>query len=271
VTLAARAIADLRWVASYWPDLHESRLHGTPLAFRRAQLTAEQCDERDAAAWVERRERTPEAIGASPAPVRVPVIDLLTGMLADAVYLADELAMALNCPIPEPPSSGLADARPYLEFAARRLAEPAVDDELAFWAYGTTRALVSTAARGLALLYDGQALEIECPWCRGVTPETPAGGAWTWRVRDLLGNRVCRHGMPDRRFCGECEQQVVIVCENDCEPPSKAVGTWWRGWPCWRVYEWDWLAGQVRRASHPERASEPLRDDDRAPSYGGRA
>ncbi|MFB9527564.1 hypothetical protein [Nonomuraea roseola] len=44
-------------------------------------------------------------------------------------------------------------------------------------------------------------------------------------VRDLLGGRACRHGLPDRRFCAECEQAMVIVCENDCEPPSKAVGT----------------------------------------------
>ncbi|MEV4059707.1 hypothetical protein [Nonomuraea dietziae] len=271
MTLAARAIADLRWVAAYWPDLHDSRLHGTPAAFRRVQLTAEQLDERDAAAWIERLERTPEAIGASPAPVRVPVVDLLTGLLADTAYLADELAAALSCPTLEPPASGLADARPYLTFAMRRLGEPAVDDALAAWAYGRTRALVSTVARGLALIYDGQALEIECPWCRGVTPETPAGGAWTWKVRDLLGGRACRHGLPDRRFCVDCEQQVVIVCENDCEPPSKAVGTWWHGFPCWRVYEWDWLAEQVRRAATPTARLEPLRDDEQTASYGGRA
>ncbi|MEV0830089.1 hypothetical protein [Nonomuraea rubra] len=94
------------------------------------------------------------------------------------------------------------------------------DVELGAWAYGRTRAMVATTARAFALLFDGQALDVVCPWCRGVTPETPAGGARTRRVRDLFGGRDCRHGQPDRRFCTECDQQIVIVWENDCDSPS---------------------------------------------------
>jgi hypothetical protein len=247
VTLALRAISDLRWVVTYWPDLEDSRLHGTPAPWRRPQLTAEQREERDQAAWLERLERTGDAPGDAPAPVRVPVLDTLTDLLADAVDLADELAAAVGCPELPPPSSGLADARPYLEFAAARLAEVAGDVELGGWAFGRTRAMVATTARSLALLFDGQALDVECPWCRGVTAESPAGGAKTWRVRDLFGGRACRHGQPDRRFCDQCDQLIVIVCENDCEPPSRSVGTWWHGMPCWPVQEWEWLSVQIQK------------------------
>lgn len=246
MTLALRAVADLRWVAAYWPDLEDSRLHGTPAPWRRPELTAEQREERDQAAWLERLERTGDAPGATPAPVRVPVLDVLTDLLVDAVDLADELAAAVSCPALPPPSTGLADARPYLEFAAARLAEVTSDIDLGAWAFARTRAMVATTARALALLFDGQALDVTCPWCQGVTPETPAGGAKTWRVRDVFGSRDCRHGQPDRRFCDQCDQMIVIVCTGLCEPESRFVGTWWRGQPCWPVTEWDWLAGQVR-------------------------
>ncbi|MEV3980782.1 hypothetical protein [Nonomuraea sp. NPDC049758] len=251
MTLAERARADLQWAAAYWPDLYGQRLPGaTPAPFRRPRLTAEERDERDHEAFLERLDRTADAIGASPAPVRVPMLDIITDLLADIVWLADELGLALACPVLSPPSTGLADARPWLTYALARLAEPGVSYELALWAYEQTRALVATIARALALTFDGQALDVVCPWCRGVTPETPAGGAMTWRVRDLLARHDCVHGHPDRRFCHECPQQVVIVCESGwCEPPSKDVGTWWRGCPCWPLYEWDWLAKRVRDSS----------------------
>ncbi|WP_066374160.1 hypothetical protein [Herbidospora mongoliensis] len=208
MTLAARAAADLRWVSAYWPDLAESRMHDTPAPFRRPQMTAEQRDDRDWEAQMERWERTADAIGASPAPVRVPVLDVLTGLLAEAVLLADELAHAARCPELPPPSSDMADARPYLRFAGRRIAEldRAGEFDPIANAHRQTRVMVATVARGLGLVYDGHALEVVCPWCKGVTPESPAGGAHTWRVRDLLGHRACAHGQPDRRFCDRCDQ-----------------------------------------------------------------
>ncbi|MEV0830090.1 hypothetical protein [Nonomuraea rubra] len=112
MTLALRGIADLRWVVAYWPDLLDSRLHGTPAPWRRPELSAEQREERDHDAWLERLERSEFAVGAAPAPVRVPVLDTLTDLLADAVDLADELAVAVGCPELPPPSIGLADPRP---------------------------------------------------------------------------------------------------------------------------------------------------------------
>ncbi|MGW4426613.1 hypothetical protein [Streptosporangium sp. NPDC004631] len=248
MSLTARALADLRWISAHWDDLAESRLLGTPAPHRRPRLTAERRAEMDAQARAERWERTIEALGASPAPVRVPVLDLMTDLVIDAYSLAHHLSVAVLCPVPPPPPAALSDPAPYLARAAARLAEPGIDLDVAAWAYRVTRTMVATIARSLALVYDGQTLDVECPWCHGVTPTTPAGGTHTWRVRDLLGHRTCRHGHPDRRFCADCEQQIVIVCENDCEPPQRHVGTWWRGRPCWPVYEWDWLAKQVRCA-----------------------
>ncbi len=245
VTLADRAIADLRWIAAYWDDIAESRMHGTARPWRQPTFTAEQVAERDAEARAERWDRTIEALGASPAPVRVPVLDLIADLVLDAYTLAYHLAEAVLCPVPAPPSTAFADPTPYLHSAQARLTEPQDPDTIS-WALDQTRAMVATMARSLALVYDGQSLDVECPWCHGVTPETPAGGAKTWRVRDLLGGRTCKHGQPDRRFCGECEQLIVIVCEGVCEPPQRYVGTWWRGHPCWPVYEWDWLAKQVQ-------------------------
>ncbi|MEV0968500.1 hypothetical protein [Microtetraspora glauca] len=273
MTLARRAIEDLRWVAAYWPDLAASRLPDVIQTWRTGTLTAEAREERDALARVERYERAEDAPGQTPAPVKVAVLDILSGVLADAYALAFHLAQAAYCPVMEPPSTAFADARPYLARSVALLyalddAERILDgltrsrtaddssattseahrlSETLAWAYRTTRRMIGIVASALGLLYDGQALDVECPWCRGVTPQTPAGGARTWRVRDLLGTKACSHGHPDRRFCDRCPQQVVIVCENDtCEPESKYVGTWWRGHPCWPVTEWEWLAKQVR-------------------------
>lgn len=36
-----RAIADLRWVVAYWPDLHDLRRQGTPTPWRQSQLSPE--------------------------------------------------------------------------------------------------------------------------------------------------------------------------------------------------------------------------------------
>lgn len=98
--------------------------------------------------WLERLERTGDALGASPAPLRVPVLDALT----NAVDLADEMSAALMRPSTEPPSTALAAPRPYLEFVAHRLAE-VNDAELATWAYQRARALVAAVARALGCVH----------------------------------------------------------------------------------------------------------------------
>ncbi len=242
MTWLTRLAADLAWTAGHWTDLEGLAEPGTRRPYRRPLLTAEQREERDAAAWVERLERTEDAIGASPAPVPPGVLDLLTGMLADAVLLADDVAREIWCPILAPPSSGFGDAGPYLTFAARHIRD--TPDTAYQWA-PTIRGMVEQTARALGLVYDGQRLAVECPWCHGVTAETPAGGAHTWVVRDLLARQRCDHGHADRRWCLQCPTLIAVVCEGVCEPPSKDVGTWVRGCPAWPQSEWEWLAKRM--------------------------
>jgi hypothetical protein len=218
---------DLKWVAAYWEDLTESRLPGTPRPWRHHDLNTDQRMERDRQAWQERLERSHVAPGEHPAPLDLGVLDTML----DVLVRADDLAAAVAehaglSPLPSP-GLGQLDARPYLEFAAQHMT-----DDLTRHAAPIARTMVAQVAHALALTFDGQRLDVECPWCRGITPDQPAGGARTWRVRELPGNLV------------------AIVCENLCEPPSKDVGTWWRGCPVWPLSEWDWLAKRVAQTEN---------------------
>lgn len=247
-------IDDLEWVAAYWPDLVEARLPGTARPWRQPHLTPQQRAERDHAAWVERLERTGEAIGEAPAPLDLGVLDTITGILAEAVEFAAAAAAYAGAPQLPPPSTAVADARPYLRFLAEQI--PALPDPEAFADHiaPAVSRWVRRIARTLALVHDGQALAVVCPWCRGVTPETPAGGAYTWRVRHLPGD------------------EIAIVCESgSCEPPNRDVGTWWRGMPVWPLREWDWLARRLEAREGEDDV--PVRAPVQAGAYGhgGRA
>lgn len=227
-----RIVADLEWLIAYWPDLVVARLPGTARPWRQPQLTPERRAELDAQARIERAERSDVALGESPAPVDVAILDVMAGVLWDAADIAEQATGAAGVERLEPPSTAYADARPYLECAVKMLpAVPWVADEVA----ATARLMVGAVAHALCLVYDGQSLDVVCPWCGGRTEVAPAGGARTWRVRQLPGDLV------------------AIVCGGLCEPPSKDVGTWWRGRPCWPVAEWDWLAKRVTAAERHER------------------
>ncbi|TMR11735.1 hypothetical protein ETD86_34770 [Nonomuraea turkmeniaca] len=223
---------DLRWVAAYWEDLTEARLPGTARPWRHHDLTTDQQQERDRQAWEERLDRSSVAPGEHPAPLDLGILDTMLDVLVRADDLAAAIAQHVGVEPLAPPRLGDTDARPYLEFAAQHLA-----DDFTFHAAPVARTMVTQVAHALALVFDGQRLDVECPWCRGITPDTPAGGARTWRVRELPGNLI------------------AIVCENLCEPPSKDVGTWWRGSPVWPLAEWDWLAKRVEQAETKEKIS----------------
>lgn len=245
--MITRLAADLAWVAGHWDDLAGLATPGTRRPYRAPMLTADQREERDQAAWLERLERTPDAIGASPAPVPAGVLDLLVDMLADASAVADDVALEIHCPTLPPPSSGFANAWPYLDFSARHLADA---EQAADTWRGTIRGMVERTARALGLIYDGQRLTAVCPWCRGVTADHPEGGQATWVVRNLLSRQTCGHGSADRRWCPECPTLIAVVCDGgSCEPPSKDVGTWIRGRPAWPWTEWEWLADRLDRAA----------------------
>jgi hypothetical protein len=235
VTLSQHVITDLEWVIAYWPDLTESRLPGTARPWRQPELTPDQRAERDHAARIERDERAGFALGESPAPVDVGVLDLLASLLWDADTIHEHVAQAAGIERLAPPSTAFADARPYLAYAAKHL--PYVDDAAVLDVIaGYANGMKQDIARALCLVYDGQRLDVECPWCEGRTELAPVGGEKTWRVRELPGGLV------------------AIVCESGtCEPESRFVGTWWRGKPCWPVSEWDWLAKQVTSNEGRER------------------
>ncbi|MGZ4589141.1 MAG: hypothetical protein ACXVX9_15210, partial [Mycobacteriaceae bacterium] len=98
------------------------------------------------------------------------------------------------------------------------------------------RQLIERAHQVLGLISDGQVLKAVCPWCGGRTEAHPTGGAHTLRVRNI-------HGL----------DTTVVVCEGGaCEPPAEDCGTWVRGRPAWRQYEWDWLADRINRTSNQE-------------------
>ncbi|WP_101784248.1 hypothetical protein [Nonomuraea indica] len=221
------ALDQLDWVIEYWPDLLTARLPmATPRPWRHPQLSEQARAERDTLARAERFERTALSLGESPAPVDVAILQTALDILVRADDLADNLAQVTMCPPLRPPTLGELDARPWLHFAAARLAE--AHDGLAEWAAPITAWMVDQTARAMSLVYDGQALDVVCPWCKGVTPETPAGGARTWSVVTLPGD------------------QIAIVCSGVCEPPQREVGTWWRGQPCWPISDWERLAKHVR-------------------------
>lgn len=235
MTLTRSVIADLEWIAAYWPDLTESRLPGTARPWRQPELSPERRAERDHTARIERDERAGFALGESPAPVDVGVLDLLASLLWDADTIHEHVAQAAGIERLAPPSTAFADARPYLAYAVKHL--PAVDEEAVVDVIaGIARGMKADIARALCLVYDGQRLDVTCIWCAGRTELAPVGGEKTWRVRELPGDLV------------------AIVCESGtCEPESRFVGTWWRGKPCWPVSEWDWLAKQVTANESRER------------------
>lgn len=230
----SRIVSDLRFVIEYWPDLSEARLPGTARPWRQPELTPDQRAEQDHAARIERLERTGLALGEAPAPVDVAVLDLLGEIVWNADEVAGLVADGIMCPRLAPPTTALADARPFLDFAARHWDWAEVDVDTYHEIARMVGDMVGRLARALCLVYDGQRLNVICPWCEGRTEAAPVGGARTWRVRQLPGDLV------------------AIVCEGICEPPAKDVGTWWRGQPCWPVSEWDWLAGRVDAAVHSE-------------------
>lgn len=228
---------DLEWVAEYWTDLVDARIPGTRRPWRQVELTPEAIAELDAQARIERFERSMLSLGASPAPLDMSVLQAVLDMLVQADDLAAAVADEAGDPQLPPPGPGELDARPYLLYTARRL--PELSNGLAERARRTSAAMVDRVASLLCMVYDGQHLDVTCPWCQ--TQDV-------WRVRELPG------GM------------VAIVCEGLCEPPLNEVGTWWGGRPVWPVSDWDRLARHIRaielrtvtRIEPPRKNASPL-------------
>lgn len=209
-------------------------------------------------------------LGESPAPFDLDVADLLSEILVTADRLCDLVcddvdAQALEQHMremparpdadpddwatttprtPRPPAamSAFADPGPYLT-RAQQLLPLASHTTLA----AIERACDTVKYRAhtlLGLIGDGQLLNATCPWCDGRTTSTPTGGAKTLRVRAQLP--------PGKTHANVDASDVdwFIVCEGDCDPPSKDCGTWLRGHPAWSLKnEGAWLAQRIEKAA----------------------
>lgn len=222
-----RALNDLTEITDLVVGLALLRDPGTARPWRPPHLDAYLRAELDHQARLERAERVGEAPGEHVDAARPDVLDSLSSILWRAEELAYHLSRAAYCPV-LPPAPPAGDPRPYLAHAAACLPTAVTawpnGDEIAWWAARQTRDMVREISASLALMHDGQRLNVVCPWCRGGLT-----GEQTWRVRSLPGGLV------------------AIVCEGDqpCEPPSKDVGTWWRARPAWPFHEWEWLAKRI--------------------------
>lgn len=216
-------------LAKLWPLLAETRIPGTALPWRPPELSPEQRAERDREAYADRFDD--DVIGWTKAPLHLGVVDALTDLAANLDELADVLARETGA-VPPVPASALADPRPLLAWCQDELSVVR-EARVVAWAGERARAMVEAVNGRVSDVWDGMRLPIVCPWCRGVTPYAPAGGAHTWRVRLLPGSP---------------EKVPAIVCEGECEPPHRDVGTWWRGKPCWPIHEFEWLARRVEAA-----------------------
>jgi hypothetical protein len=182
------------------------------------------------------------ALGESPAPVHVDVLDTLSDLLMAMDLLHEHVAQTAGLDRLPHASSAFGDPGPYLRFIRENLAAALeADDEILDAAQEKCAQQKASVSRSLALVADGQVLKSPCPWCRGVTPHTPAGGAYTLRVRMI----------PDPRADAERDDRVAaVVCQNTlCNPPDADCGHRDRGMPAWLATDWDWLAERLETAA----------------------
>jgi hypothetical protein len=239
-----RLLHDLNFLAEHYPELLDSRIPGTPRPWREPQLTPERRAaltaraEREALVMhtdlpMHLRARSPEELGESPAPLHIDTLDLLVDVLAVADETAGHVAQYAGVEQPTPASSAFADPRPFLRFIAQHITGAVeADPEMLGVVQDNLRPLVAQVSASLNLLRDGQILKAPCFVCRGRTPETPVGGAFTLRVTTLD------------------DDTPAVVCRNPlCEPTEAECGTWLRGSPAWIFSEWTWLADRLEGAA----------------------
>lgn len=228
--------AALRTLAQHWTDLHDARLIGTALPWTEPAVSPERRAQMDAKAREERHDVSVDAfgnaiaVGESPAPCRVDVLDLLAEITVFADAVACQAAMLVGLPEPAPASSAYASPGEHLRFVQRHLAAAMASDPamVISWVRTATQ-LERETLRALRLVRDGQVLKARCPWCDGAGQREPR---WTLRIR-----QNDRYG-------------ALVVCTNPgCTPPSADVSTWVGHQPAWAPFDWDWLA---KRLQHGE-------------------
>lgn len=245
MTAASDIAADLQWVAGRWTDLHTARLKGTPRPWREPdELPTAVRAERDHLARVERIEADDRMPGFSPAPVHVDILDTLAELLMAADLLHEHVAQTVGHPTLAHPATAFADPGPYLAYVVELLPEACdTDPDMAEAAREKADDMRDLIASALGEILDGQRLKAVCPFCIGVTPTHPAGGAFTLRLRII----------PDTVATEPDATEPVVVCENTCTPFAAEVGLWVLGRPAWRRPEWDWLAQRIDQVNDPDR------------------
>jgi hypothetical protein len=231
---------DLEWTAEHWEDLVEYRLKGTPRPWRQAgDMNPEQRSTRDALARVEIAEadRLGRAPGFSPAPMHVSTFDVMVDILAEADALHETIAQRLGHDRLETARSAYDSAERFLWWCAARVELSAEDAPLYELVVEKAALMRSAMSTELGIVVDGQVLNAVCPFCCGVTPRTPGGGAKTLRFR-MVPSRV-----------HEGDEEAMIVCESTCQPFDREVDTWHRGRPAWPWSQWEWLAERLLPAS----------------------
>jgi hypothetical protein len=256
-----QVLTDLAFITEHWTDLLENRQPGTARPWRQALIDPERRAATLARDRDERAERDPDAPGFTSAPLHVDVLDVITDIWVTLDELAnlispdwrntraagalDRTNVETHAPAPVTHINGMvALIRTWLPVTAPALPEHR-GDRIA----RRLHALTTDVDRVLGLVRAGQLLNgATCPWCRGVTPKHPAGGAITMRVEQIPGST--RMGT---------EPAPAVVCWNPlCDPPEDKCGTRYRGRPAWPWHEWDWLSQLLIVADPQPSAPTPL-------------
>jgi hypothetical protein len=248
-------LADLDFIDEHWDHLAAARVPGTSRPWRQPLLDPDRravMAERDRA---ERAVRDPDAPGFTSAAMHVDVLDAAVEIWAVVHELTQQVTPMVERFVPGKDRSPLALGLSRLQL--RRLDEmPSMIRFVRTWLplagpLGADldvdrqgRALHRLAGeiqRLLSLVRGGQLLAgAVCPWCRGVTPKHPAGGAATLRVEEIAKARPANGQRP------AVTALFAVVCWNtSCAPTDAQCGTWWRGFPAWPFEEWEWLADRL--------------------------
>ncbi len=212
---------DLDWIRDHLPELWQARHWGTRPRWREHQDTTTTRAAKDAQARAERSWRADwnakYAPGYSKAPLRVDILDLHE----EARTKLDAWWLMLH-PLPKGTAPDPDDVD-HITTAAARLRDK---------------------IRGaLGLIDDGQVLKGMCPFCLGVGPDTPQGGAHTLTFRRVPRPAAFPARPDDPTDDGT---EIVVVCESGtCQPFDAECSLWIRGLPAWPWPEWGWLTQRM--------------------------
>lgn len=242
---------DLDFIEEHWLSLCESRRIGTSRPWRQALLDPDVRAALHARDREDREARDPDAPGFTAAPEYVDVLDVMVAVWVVLDELVHRIspdwrrsraAGARNRASAEYGPPSFTEITPMIEFI-RTWIGPVAEVELGVATGPAQRLhrLTADVSRVLGLVRAGQLLSgAVCPWCRGVTPKHPAGGATTLRVEEIAKAKNATALRP------AVEAVHAVVCWNPlCDPGEEDCGTRYRGRPAWPWHEWEWLAKRL--------------------------